>query len=176
MSVDAEIIFGIDVVKYDDDYEETPLFASLWDEKGEDWRDFEEEAVRAAGVADPWELLPNEINNGSTADFEAWKRDNPEWEKIKEAWYKAKDNVTLDNPFEIRHYGHYDDPDGPRAILTTKGSATVRGDAWSAAEVNVADLALLSADSIARLNAAAARLSIEADFAEAKWLLVASYG
>lgn len=175
-SVDAELIFGIDIIAYDDDYERTPLYLSLYDEAKDDWRDFEEEAAIAAGAVNPWDLLPDEINTGTTAQFEEWKLANPEWEKIKQAWNKAKDDVVLDNPFEFRHYGHYDDPDGPRAILSPKGSATVSGSAWSPAEVNVADLQTLSDAEIDRLNAAARRLGIKADFGDARWLLVASYG
>lgn len=179
MSVDAELIFGIDVVKYDDDdddYDETPLFKALWDEEAEDWRDFAEVLAVQDGAVDPWKSLPDEINHGTSADFEAWKQANPEWVKIKDAWYEAKGSAEKYVRFELRHYGHYDDPDGPRVILTPKDVQTYRGSAWEPAVISAFDGLNVRDKSISKGNESLQAFDIPASFHDAQWLLVASYG
>lgn len=78
LNADAQLVWGIPVLAYDDDYEPT----GWWDEENDDWRSF------------PGTELT------------------------------------------IRMYGHYEDPDNKRGILTLKSAESYLADCWEAVSIS----------------------------------------
>jgi hypothetical protein len=75
---------------------------------------------------------------------------------------------------EVVSYGHYEDPDNHRGILTIKNMPRFRGDCWDPEAVVIPTL--INPDILDSVNAAARAAGFETDFYNAKWWLVASYG
>lgn len=111
---DAELIWGVPVLAYDEDGEPTPF----WDEDNDDWREFE--------------------------------------------------------GLEVRTFGHYEDPDGPRGILTSERVEPVQGSCWEPARLS--ELPAISDKVRAKAIDAAEAQALDVDFFAADWCLVASYG
>lgn len=77
----------------------------------------------------------------------------PFWDEDAADWREFEGEI------EVYHYGHYDDPDGPRGILTSTRVKQYRGDCWDPTAISVTDL-----------------VTAEAFDESAGWWLVASYG
>lgn len=172
-SVDATLVWGIPVSAYDEHGEPT----QFWNEAEDDWIDFEEIEAKRSGVSNPWDDLPDEVNNGTSGEYEAWKRENPEWVARLEAWYEAK--KLADPGLRFEYYGHCDDPDGPRAILTSTRIETIDGDAWTPKRVPVDELHTEATwDKLySKAEDAARYFDLGVSFyGDAGWYLVASYG
>jgi hypothetical protein len=72
---------------------------------------------------------------------------------------------------EVAYYGHYDDPEGPRGILTMKSVERFRGDAWTPTAISLPEV--WNED---RYRAADEAERLGLNFADPKWYLVAGYG
>lgn len=87
-----------------------------------------------------------------------------------------EDFISLPEPLVLEWFGHYDDPDGPRAVLSISGVPTFRGDTWSPGVVDTSALHVTHAQTTAAEKAAYS-IGLELDFlVDGRWLLVASYG
>ncbi len=115
LTADAELVWGIPVLAYDEDGEPTRYYS----EDDEDWREFEDLTVRT--------------------------------------------------------YGHYEDPDGPRGILTTERVEPLQGSCWE--PLRLSALPSISDKVPSKANDAARAADLDVDFyTDADWHLVASYG
>lgn len=96
-----------------------------------------------------------------------WDEENDDWRTFP------------DTDLYIEQYGHYEDPDGPRGILTSKRIKPIRGDAWDPQNIEPGELATsVRNDKLySKSNDQARSLDLGVNFySEASWWLVASYG
>lgn len=116
---DADLVWGIPVLAYDEDGEPTPF----WDEEAEDWREFEGE-------------------------------------------------------LEIFSYGHYEDPDNQRGILTSTRVDKYNADCWTPTRVPKDLPSEIFYDKVySKSNDQARCAKLDVNFySDAGWWLVASYG
>lgn len=120
LGADAELIWGIPVLAYDEDTGEPTKF---WNEEDEDWNTFEGE-------------------------------------------------------LEVRQFGHYEDPDNHRGILTSTRVEPVSAGCWTPTPVP-SDLASeINNDKLySKSNDQARASGLDVNFyGQANWWLVASYG
>lgn len=120
LQADAELLWGIPVLAFDEDGEPT----KFWDAENDDWREFESE-------------------------------------------------------LEIRSYGHYEDPNNTRGILTSTRVGRYRASCWVPERVSGRDLDNESANDklYSKSNDEAAVAGLDVNFyADAGWWLVASFG
>lgn len=115
LNADAELIWGVPVLAYD---EETGEPTQWWDEPGGDW-------------------------------------------------------VSLPGGLEVVQYGHYEDPDNHRGILTHKDVKRYRGDCWEPTRV-CADLSYNT--DYKEVQRQALNAGLDVNFYKADWWLVSSYG
>jgi hypothetical protein len=109
--------------------------------------------------------------------YDAPEEDTPSiwWDEDADDWRE------LEGELEIVTWGHYEDPDGPRGILTSSRVDPLRADAWDASEVSPRDLATpLNHDKVYSKSQDQLRASMDDPpvnfYADAGWWLVASYG
>jgi hypothetical protein len=103
-------------------------------------------------------------DTGEPTEF--WDAENDDWREFEGEIY-------------VRQYGHYEDPDGPRGILTSTRVETHRGDCWDLICISAFDLdSEANNDKLYSKSEDQARsLGLPISFyAEAGWWLVASYG
>lgn len=95
-----------------------------------------------------------------------WDEDDDDWREFE-------------GELEVRGYGHYEDPDGPRGILTSTRVKSISGDCWTPERVYGLDLANeMNNDKLYSKSSDQARASgLGVTFyGDAGWWLVASYG
>lgn len=106
---------------------------------------------------------------------ETWDYENncyaatPFWDLEREDWRE------FEGELEVVPFGHYEDPDNQRGILTSTRIKRYRGDCWDPTQIPVIDLATELAYSKSNDQARAAGLDVNF-YADAGWWLVASYG
>lgn len=96
------------------------------------------------------------------------------WDEDREDWREFPDSELT-----IVHYGHYEDPDNQRGILTSTRVEKYWADAWDPVRVTPIDLATqMTNDKLYSKSEDQARyLNLGVSFyADARWWLVASYG
>lgn len=101
-------------------------------------------------------------------DATAW------WDEERDDWRSFPDTGL-----EIVAYGHYNDPDTERGILTSTRVKDYEGDCWSPMNIEPNDLATTSNHDklYSKANDAARCLGLDVDFyVSASWWLVAGYG
>lgn len=106
-------------------------------------------------------VLDHQEESGEPTIF--WNQDEEDWRQFE-------------NCLELRSYGHYEDPDANRAVLTSNKVNHFMGDCWDPKhvpslhvpqqQIRIANSALIQEG----------LFSSEYDFMNAKWWLVASYG
>jgi hypothetical protein len=84
----------------------------------------------------------------------------------------------FDGDIEVVGYGHYEDPDSQKGILTTTRIPQHSGDPWTPGRLGKWDLDVDSYfdDEVDTFNAALSSLGLLETFEPAGWNLVASYG
>jgi hypothetical protein len=84
----------------------------------------------------------------------------------------------LSGDLVIRSYGHYDDPDNHRGILTVPSVKSYRADCWEPTRIDVLEARRYNIIGIcAKANREAKESGLDVDFhTQAGWWLVASYG
>lgn len=93
------------------------------------------------------------------------------WDEEREDWRK------FDGEIYVEGFGHYQDPDNKRGILTSKRVETYSGDCWEPTYIN-GNFELVVSDKVyskSEDQARAAGLSVRF-YESASWWLVASYG
>lgn len=98
---------------------------------------------------------------------------SPFWSEEDEDWR------TFEGELTVRAFGHYDDPDGPRGILTSGRLKPLRGDCWTPRLVTAGDIPDESRcdKPYSKANDEAREHGLPVDFyRDAGWWLVASYG
>lgn len=105
-------------------------------------------------------ILAHDESTGEPTAF--WSEENEDWREF--------DGLKIDT------YGHYEDPDNQRAILTSERVKPFRADCWDPKRLesdalNVSDKVFSKSEDAAR----AAGLPVSF-YGEAGWYLVASYG
>lgn len=98
----------------------------------------------------------------------------PFWDEENEDWREFQGDL------EVHHYGHFEDPDNTRGILTSSRVQKYRGDCWDPTRVKefggVKGIHVRPEDR-ARAETYAAANGLDLDFhGDADWWLVASYG
>jgi hypothetical protein len=106
-------------------------------------------------------VLDHDEESGEPTGF--WQEEFADWRQFE-------------NCLELHTYGHYEDPDARRAILTSNKVLHFMGDCWEPKhvpglfvpqqQVRIANAALIDEG----------LFSADLDFTNAKWWLVASYG
>ncbi len=99
----------------------------------------------------------------------------PFWDEENDDW------ISLPGELEIRTYGHYDDPDNQRAILTSSRVEHYSGDCWEPTQINPIDLDTemnndkaysKSSDQLREANIE----GYDTFYGRARWWLVADFG
>lgn len=126
MSADAEIVWGIPVLRYDEEWDdgtESYKLTRFWDEESEWWREFDAE-------------------------------------------------------LEIHMWGHIEDPDNTRGILTSTRMERFSADCWDPTELPFSlPSPLFNDKAYSKANDVARSYDLGVDFySEARWWLVCSYG
>jgi hypothetical protein len=95
------------------------------------------------------------------------------WDEEGEDWR------NFEGELYVHQYGHYENPDGPRGILSSKRVKPLRGDCWDPTQVTPMDLDTpLNNDKLYSKSEDQARYNkLPVSFyGDAKWWLVASFG
>ncbi len=102
---------------------------------------------------------------GELATTKFWRGDDYGWREF-------------DRELEIVGYGHYEDPDNERGILTSTRMEKFDADCWEAIKIpsNLPD-EMIYDKVYSKANDAAREYELDVDFySEAGWWLIASYG
>lgn len=109
-------------------------------------------------------VLAYDPDTGEASPY--WDEENDDWREFEGELY-------------VYHYGHYEDPDGPRGMLTSKRIEMLTADCWTPIPVMAYELVNESTDdklySKTQDQARAAGLDVSF-YGDARWWLVASYG
>lgn len=95
-------------------------------------------------------------------------------------WSESEDGddwLEFVGGLEIVPYGHYENPDGPRGILTHSDFPKFRGDCWDPTPVPIIelDIRLMKLERVTKM-AQDAGLNDVKFYRDGQWNLVASYG
>lgn len=170
----AHLVYGVLLTTHVEDeetYESKPTHPIFDDEE----RDYDVAGFIAERrkIVNPYKMIPDEVNHGTSAQYEQWRDDHPEWDDQRRAWRQIKMEIEQSSLVEVQQHGHYDDPEGPPTFMVLKGHE-FDADAWSPKSISLFDMDVLD------VEIETARTYCEENglppFDDPTWHLVASYG